>query len=136
MAGYSQTPLAKKLGIKEGYTIKLVAQPTYYLELFIDFPDDISYSNNSEKHSIDFIHFFCTSFKALEDHIKSLKLQLKKSGLLWVSWPKGSSGVQTDLNRDLIRDYILSIGLVDVKVCAVDETWSGLKFVYRLEDRK
>lgn len=136
MAGYSQTPLAKKLGIKEGYTLKLVNQPNYYLDLFTDFPVSIEYTELEKKHSIDFIHLFCKTFDELKSNALSLKDQLKKSGLLWVSWPKGSSGIKTDLKRDLIRDYLLSIGLVDVKVCAVDEKWSGLKFVYRLKDRK
>jgi hypothetical protein len=135
MAGYSQTPLAKKLGIKEGFTIKLVNEPSYYLSLFADFPTSINYSENENKHSIDFIHLFCTTFKELENNAPSLKNQLKKDGLLWISWPKGSSGIITDLKRDPIREYLLDLGLVDVKVCAVDEKWSGLKFVYRIKDR-
>ena len=135
MAGYSQTPLAKKLGIKEGFTIKLINEPSYYLNLFADFPVSIGYSGSENKHSIDFIHLFCTTFKELKNNAPILKNQLKKDGLLWVSWPKGSSGIITDLKRDPIREYLLNLGLVDVKVCAVDEKWSGLKFVYRIKDR-
>ena len=135
MAGYSQTPLAKKLGIKAGFSIKLVNQPTHYLSLFTDFPNDISYLESEKNHSINFIHLFCKTFKQLEEHTPMLMKLLKKDGLLWVSWPKGSAGMTTDLNRDIIRNYVLNLGLVDVKVCAVDEKWSGLKFVYRLTDR-
>lgn len=135
MAGYSQTTLAKKLGIKEDFIVKLVNQPDYYLDLFSDFPTNIHYAKNEEDHSINFIHLFCKTFDELNSNVKVLMKQLKKDGLLWVSWPKKSSKIATDLNRDFIRDYILDIGLVDVKVCAVDEKWSGLKFVYRLKDR-
>ena len=135
MAGYSQTPLEKKLGIKDGFVVKFVNEPNYYLNLFANFPTTITYSENKKNHSLDFIHFFCTTFKELEDNAPILKDQLKKDGTLWVSWPKASSGIITNLKRDLIREYILNVGLVDVKVCAVDEKWSGLKFVYRVKDR-
>jgi hypothetical protein len=135
MAGYSKTSLAKKLGIKDNFIIKLVNEPNYYLNLFADFPKTITYTKNENGHSIDFIHLFCTTFKELENNASILKDQLKKDGLLWVSWPKGNSGIITDLKRDLIREYLLNLGLVDVKVCAVDEKWSGLKFVYRVKDR-
>ncbi len=135
MAGYSKTPLAKKLGIKEGFVIKLVNDPPHYLSLFSDFPLEIKYLKKAEKDSIDFIHLFCKTFDDLENNVASLMSQLKKDGLMWVSWPKQSSKINTDLKREIIRDYVLGIGLVDVKVCAVDDNWSGLKFVYRLKDR-
>ncbi len=135
MAGYSQTPLAKKLGIKEGFTVKLIHEPTHYLSLFSDFPENVTFVTTASKNSIDFIHFFCKSFDELMDTMPTLMHLLKKSGLIWVSWPKQSSSIHTDLKRDPIRDYVLRIGLVDVKVCAVDDDWSGLKFVYRLKDR-
>ncbi len=135
MAGYSQTTLAKKLGIKNGFTIKLVNEPTHYLSLFSDFPVDVEYTNEINAHSIDFIHLFCKTFLDLEEKAPALMKQLKKDGLLWVSWPKGSSSIETELKREPIRDYMLQLGLVDVKVCAVDNDWSGLKFVYRLKDR-
>ncbi len=135
MAGYSKTPLAKKLGIKEGFVVKLINEPIHYLSLFSDFPIEIKYAKKASEHSIDFIHLFCRTFKDLENHAPTLMNQLKKDGLLWVSWPKQSSDIKTDLKRDIIREYILHIGLVDVKVCAVDDDWSGLKFVYRLKGR-
>lgn len=133
--GYSGTPLARKLGIKEGYAVLFFNTPTYYKELFSDFPEVYKTALNKEK-SADFIHAFFTHLKDLEEHATHLKKCLKYSGMIWISWPKGTSKIKTDLNRDILRAYILDhIKLVDVKVAAIDEDWSGLKFVYRLEDR-
>ncbi len=136
MAGYSQTPLAKKLGLKEGHIVRLVNQPKHYFKLFGDLPVSIRIIETEESHAYDFIHLFCKSYDELTDAAEALKKQLKYDGTLWVSWPKGSSSIPTDLKREIIRDHLLQVGLVDVKVCAVDENWSGLKFVYRLKDRK
>lgn len=135
MAGYSKTPLAKKLGIKQGFLIKLVNQPSDYFNLFDDFPDHVQIENSTSPHYYDFIHLFCDSIETLLVHGLELKEQLKKTGLIWVSWPKGSSGIKTDINREHVRNHLLAIGLVDVKVCSINDTWSGLKFVYRLKDR-
>lgn len=135
MAGYSKTPLAKKLGIKEGFMIKIVNEPAHYLSLFSDFPIEVTYARKKKEDSIDFIHLFCKTHADLEMHGSTLMKQLKKDGLMWVSWPKQSSNIDTELTREIIRDFVLGIGLVDVKVCAVDDDWSGLKFVYRLKDR-
>lgn len=135
-AGYSGTPLSKKLGIKDGFSILLINEPSYYFKLFADFPEKINILKNPEAESADFVHLFCTFFNELTVLASSCKHSLKKNGLLWVSWPKGSSNIQTDLKRDPIREHLLSIGLVDVKVAAIDEDWSGLKFVYRVKDRK
>ncbi len=133
--GYSGTPLAKKLGIKEGYSIHLVNEPAHYFDLFIDFPevdnDDVDLASESK----DFIHIFVQYQEELEDFVKKAKPLLKKNGILWVSWPKGKSKVPTDLKREPIREYLLDAGLVDIKVCAVDDDWSGLKFMYRIKDR-
>jgi len=85
--------------------------------------------------STDFIHFFATRRRQLEQKFAALKKALAKDGMLWISWPKGSSGVATDLNENVVREIGLARGLVDVKVCAIDSVWSGLKFVYRLRDR-
>lgn len=134
-AGYSGTPLAKKLGIKPAYTIYLHNQPTHYFELFSDLPEELSQTNELNSESIDFIHVFCTTFDELSNIALACKNALKKKGLLWVSWPKGKSKIPTDLKRDPIREYLLELGLVDVKVAAIDDDWSGLKFVYRVEDR-
>ncbi|PWL39241.1 DUF3052 domain-containing protein [Flagellimonas aquimarina] len=134
--GYSGTPLSKKLGIKEGFSILLVNQPSHYFELFTDFPDDVTILKAAKFESADFAHLFCTSLKELTTLANNCKNSLKKNASLWISWPKGSSKIETDLKREPIREYLLSIGLVDVKVAAIDEDWSGLKFVYRLKDRK
>jgi hypothetical protein len=133
-AGYSGTPLAKKLGIKLGFQIKLVNAPEYYLDLFTDLPDGLNYKDdlNTKK---DLIHFFT---KQEEEFIKTLpllKLQIKPDGIIWVSWPKKASKIITDITEDTIRNYALKIGLVDIKVCAVDEIWSGLKLVIPLKER-
>jgi len=110
-------------------------QPKHYFDLFEDLPDDLEVVKKPNSESIDFIHVFCTQFSDLVKQTDILKPALKKTGLMWVSWPKGNSKIQTDLMRDPIREYLLGVGLVDVKVAAVDEVWSGLKFVYRLIDR-
>lgn len=134
-SGYSTTPLSKKLGIKEHYTYLLYNQPKHYFSLFSDLPSNITLLDDIKTETADFIHLFCTTEKELTKIVETFKPALKKTGLLWVSWPKGSSKITTDLKRDLIREHILSIGLVDIKVAAIDENWSGLKFVYRLKDR-
>ncbi|WP_420601723.1 DUF3052 domain-containing protein [Flagellimonas sp.] len=135
LSGYSGTSLAKKLGIKDGFSILLHNPPENYFDLFADLPENISVLKEVRAEEADFIHVFCTSFKELEEIVKEYKSSLKMNGMLWGSWPKGSSKIPTDLQRDPIREYLLSIGLVDIKVAAIDEDWSGLKFVYRLKDR-
>lgn len=134
-AGYSGTPLAKKLGIKEGFDVYLANRPDHYFDLFSDLPE-INLVIDPLKESVDFIHLFCTKTVDFEELALKMKPFLRMNGMLWVSWPKGSSEIETDLSRDPIRNFLLSNGLVDVKVCAVDADWSGLKFVYRLKDRK
>ncbi|MEX0315591.1 MAG: DUF3052 domain-containing protein [Allomuricauda sp.] len=134
--GYSGTPLAKKLGIKEGFSVLLYNAPDHYLDLFTDFPDNVTIFKSPNNTQIDFIHLFCMTFQELREVSEQYKPMLKKNGMLWISWPKGSSKLNTDLKRDPIREQLLAIGLVDVKVAAIDENWSGLKFVYRIKDRK
>ena len=134
-AGYSGTPLAKKLGLKENFKVLLYNQPAHYFELFSDLPPEIEVQEHFDSGEINFIHLFCTSFEELQDIALQYKEALKKDGLMWISWPKGKSKIKTDLKRDRIREYLLEIGLVDVKVAAIDENWSGLKFVYRVKDR-
>jgi hypothetical protein len=132
-AGYSGTPLAKKLGIKEGFKIALYNQPDYYFNLFTDFPENVKLIN---KGKVDFIHYFVKEEKQIQKDIKQLKDQIEQNGMIWISWPKKSSKVETDVTEDVIRSIALKNGLVDVKVCAVDEIWSGLKLVIPLKDRK
>lgn len=132
--GYSGTPLAKKLGIKDNFMIKLVNAPDYYFKLFTDFPSNVKVlkDNKSKK---DFIHYFGTTAEALNKDIVSLKKELYPNGMMWVSWYKKSAKIQTDITENIIRDIALKNGLVDIKVCAVDEVWSGLKLVIPIKDR-
>ena len=132
---YSGTPLAKKLGIQPGFSIQVKNAPVPYTSLFSDFPEEVDIVAHPQPETLDFIHLFCTIYTELEQNAYACKAFLKKTGMLWVSWPKGSSAIPTDLKRDPIRDYLLKIGLVDVKVAAINEDWSGLKFVYRTKDR-
>lgn len=132
-AGYSGTPLVKKLGIKEGAVFTVLGALKNYRSLLGKLPKGARQSM-ALKSSAKFIHFFTRSRDELLQSMPKLKENLAKSGMLWVSWPKKSSGVETDLTDAWVRRIGLEIGLVDVKVCAVDETWSGLKFVFRLKD--
>jgi len=133
MAGYSTTPLAKKLGIKAGNKIKLINAPENYFEQFADMPDDVDHNNIHKLY--DLVHFFTKDSKELNKVLPKLKKEIVQNGIIWVSWPKKSAKVATDVTEDMIRDVALKIGLVDVKVCAVDEIWSGLKMVIPLKDR-
>jgi hypothetical protein len=132
-SGYSETPLAKKLGIKEGFKIALYHQPEYYFNLFTDFPENVKFIN---KHKVDLVHYFVKEERQLQRDILKLKDQIEQNGMIWISWPKKSSKVETDITEDLIRNLALKNGLVDIKVCAVDETWSGLKLVIPVKNRK
>jgi hypothetical protein len=135
MAGYSPNPLIKKLGIKPGFLIMSLNTPKPYADFFPDWPEDVEIRQTGRKEGVDLIHLFCLTVKELNSFLPIAVPLLKKSGMLWVSWPKGRSGLITDLKRDTIREHLLAIGLVDTKVAAVDDIWSGLKFVYRLKDR-
>ena len=132
-SGYSGTPLAKKLGIKENFSIKIVNEPDYYFDLFVDLPKNLV---TTAKGNLDFIHYFATKEAALIKDILSLKKQLAQDGMIWVSWYKKSAKMPTDITEDTIRNFALKNGLVDIKVCAVDELWSGLKLVIPVKDRK
>jgi hypothetical protein len=134
-AGYSASSLEKKLGLKKGFIIKLVKPPDYYFELFTDMPEEIDIEQD-QRTVKDFIHFFTKDTLELSKGLKALKPELKQNGMLWVSWPKKTSHVYTDITEDIVRDKALKNGLVDIKVCAVDETWSGLKLVIPTKSRK
>lgn len=133
--GYSGTPLAKKLGIKEGFTIRLVNPPDYYFELFDDLPKDITIVKD-KKSKKNLIHYFTKQLADLKKDVVALRNEIEMNGTIWISWPKKASKVPTDIVEDDIRALALANGLVDVKVCAVDETWSGLKLVIPVKDRK
>jgi hypothetical protein len=132
MAGYSDTTLAKKLGIKDGFHIRLINAPEYYLNLFTDLPPNIYFEARDQ---VDFVHFFSKSKAEYMELLPKLKTVIKPNGIIWISWPKKASKVPTDITEDIIRNYAVSIGLVDIKVCAVDEIWSGLKLVIPVKDR-
>lgn len=134
MAGYSGTPLLKKLGIKSGFRIFIHEPPKEYFNWLHPLPADLEIA---EKISgkFDFVHAFVKDEKAFRPFLLKAKKSLNSDGMLWVSWPKKSSGVATDLDENKIRDFGLKEGLVDIKVCAVDDTWSGLKFVIPVKDR-
>lgn len=135
MAGYSGTPLIKKLGLKPGATVYVHQAPVDYFKWLSPLPDGMAVKTRLSG-KLDFIHLFVRDRKTFEKEFTRGRKVLKEDGMLWVSWPKKSSKVETDLDENIIRDYGLADGLVDVKVCAVDETWSGLKFMVRLKDRK
>lgn len=134
MAGYSTTPLVKKLGFREGSRVLIINAPNYYRELVSPLPDGVSLSTQLRKN-IDICHVFLRSAAELARRLKNLKPRIVESGCIWVSWPKKASRVATDISEDTIRKIALPMGLVDIKVCAVDETWSGLKLVIRKELR-
>jgi len=130
--GYSGTPLLQKLGIKPGARIQFVAAPPQLPDLLGALPDGAAVA---ARGNLDFALLFTTKLSDLMRQFPKLRDRLESNGMLWVSWPKKSSGVVTDLNENVVRDYGLANGLVDVKVCAIDDTWSGLKFVRRIVDR-
>lgn len=134
-SGYSGTLLARKLGIKPGFKIKLYNEPDYYLGLFSDLPTDLK-ELSDKKSKKDFIHYFALNAAQLNKDINQLRQEIVENGMIWISWYKKSSNIETDLDENIIRDLALNCGLVDVKVCAINELWSGLKFVIRLKDRK
>ena len=134
-AGYSGTPLAKKLGIKEGYTARIVNEPDYYFDLFTDMPEKVSFITD-KKTKKQFIHYFTKESKDLVKNIVALKNEIVQDGMIWISWPKKAAKIETDVTEDVIRNLALANGLVDIKVCAVDEIWSGLKLVIPVKDRK
>jgi len=135
VAGYSGTPLPAKLGIKPGARLALVCAPDGFLETALaPLPDAVEVRTRAHG-PLDTIVFFTTSRAQLERRFGGLAHALDPAGALWIAWPKRSSGVETDLTEDTLRDVILPQGLVDTKVCAIDQTWSGLRFVIRKENR-
>lgn len=133
MPGYSGTPLPKKLGFKPGMRACFVnATPEVFAEL--GSLADVTQVGPMAKN-LDIVLLFCTDFAALKRHFQKFAARLKPAGMIWVGWPKKSSGVPTDLSEDIVRTYGLQCGLVDVKVCAITDIWSGHKFVIRVKDR-
>jgi hypothetical protein len=133
-AGYSGTPLPRKLGIKPQARLGLIGAPPDFGEVLGDLPPGVSVHRRL-RGTFDVLVVFVHERSELERRLPALKEALDQAGGLWVAWPKRSSGVATDLGDGTVRDVGLGIGLVDNKVCAIDATWSGLRFVYRLADR-
>jgi hypothetical protein len=134
-AGYSGTPLWKKLGIRAGTTVHTVHAPANYPALLAGLPADVTLSGAAEPPR-EFVHLFVTTKSDLAARLPAIHAELAQDGTIWVSWPKKAAKVPTDVTEDVIRAVALPLGLVDVKVCAVDGIWSGLKLVIRVVNRK
>lgn len=134
MAGYSSTPLAKKLGIREASRIGIVNAPDNFQSQLGELPHGATFVKRMTD-SLDIILFFVLKERELARDFAKLAQKLVPHGMIWIAWPKKSSGVATDLSFEHVQRIGLDAGLVDVKICAIDEIWSGLKFVYRLKDR-
>jgi hypothetical protein len=135
MAGYSGTPLLQKLGIKPGTNVVVINGPENYRKLLGKLPEGACLSDRLTTGP-NFVHFFTKQRDELQRKLPRLRAKLSDTGTLWVSWPKKTAGVPTDMTEDVIRDVALPLGLVDTKVCAVDEIWSGLKLMIRRENRR
>ena len=133
--GYSGTPLVRKLGIKVGMKLLTINAPNDYRLWLGDLPKDVVLVTKTSD-PVEGAHIFATESAFLEATLAKLRPELKQNGFVWVSWPKKSAKVPTNINDDLIRDIALPLGFVDVKVCAVSEVWSGLKLVIRVSARQ
>ena len=133
-SGYSGTPLVRKLGYKPGMRVRFLHAPDDYMDLLGPLPEGVQVLQ-STRGPIDLGHVFLTRASELRRVVPTFHRHLASDGMLWISWPKKTSGVDTDLTGDVVRSMVLETGLVDIKVCAVNETWSALKFVIRKRDR-
>ena len=133
-AGYSGTPLARKLGIGTGHRMWLAQAPAHYKTLIAPLPEGVTFVSKPSS-TTDLVHVFTSERRQLEKILRSLRGTLKPEAAIWVSWPKKTAKRPTDITEDVIREVALPMGFVDIKVCAVDETWSGLKLVVRKELR-
>ena len=134
MAGYSGTPLAKKLGIKPGTKLFTIAAPGHYDELLAPLPEGVRRVRKIDDAEV--AHFFVTARVRLDKELRAAVPKMKQDAAIWISWPKKSAKVETDITEDTVREVALPLGLVDIKVRAVDEIWSGLKLVIRKQLRK
>jgi hypothetical protein len=136
MAGYSGTPLAKKLGVREGHRVAWLGAPATFATGLGELPLGVTVRKAARgAHTLDVIVFFTKAVRELTKRLPEVADALSYEGGLWIAWPKKASGVTTDVSEATVRSAGLSLGLVDNKVCAIDETWSGLRFVYRVENR-
>jgi Protein of unknown function (DUF3052) len=134
-SGYSGTALEKKLGIKENFRIRLIHAPEKYFDFFVEWPENVEISDDPRIKK-NLIHFFTKEFSEYHGLLPLLKKEIEQNGMIWVSWPKKTSKISSDVSENLIRDYALETGLVDIKVCSVNEEWSALKLVIPLKHRK
>jgi hypothetical protein len=134
MAGYSGKPIVQKLGIKPGFRIFVGHAPSGYGDIVGQLPDDVTVAVRL-KPPLDMVHVFATEAAGLAGKLRLYRAAIAPDGMIWVSWPKKASGVATDLTDVVVRDTALRLGLVDTKVCAIDDVWSGLKFVIPKEQR-
>ncbi len=133
-AGYSAKPLSEKLGLKAGLVASVIEAPSDYRRLLGNVPAGVMFVPR-EARDLDFVHVFVRERVALREHLGYLRSRIRPNGMIWVSWPKKASEATTRLTEDVVREEALAQGLVDVKVCSIDETWSGLKLVIRAQDR-
>jgi len=133
--GYSGTPLAKKLGIKEGMTVLVVDAPDDYDEILEPLPEGVEITRDKLSGPVDILHLFTNTQDGLFRGIDNARTQIMQNGSIWVSWYKKAAKLPTEITEDTIREAAIPLGLVDVKVCAVDDKWSGLKLVIRKENR-
>jgi len=134
VAGYSGKPLVQKLGIKPGFCIFVDGLSTAYRDVVGELPDDVKIARTA-KAPLDMVHVFATEAKGFAVKLRSYRRAIAPDGMIWASWPKKASGVVTDVTETLVRETALANGLVDIKVCAVDDVWSGLKLVIPAKDR-
>ena len=135
MVGYSTKPVIQKLGVKPGFRIFVDGAPAEYRDIVGALPDGATIVARP-KAPLDMVHLFARQAKGLAAKLSRYRDAIKPDGMIWVSWPKKSSGVATDLSDVVLRDIALPLGLVDIKVCAIDEVWSGLKFVIPVAKRR
>lgn len=129
--GYSRTPLARKLGYRPGQQVLVIDAPSHYPSLVAPLPEDLLFLSDPGTESVDLVHLFVTERLILGHELRRLLPIIRRNGAIWVSWPKKASKVRTDVTGNAVREEARPLGLVDVKVCAVDEVWSGMKFVIR-----
>lgn len=134
MAGASGKPLVQKLGIKPGFCIFVDGLVAPYRDVVGELPDDVTIAKTA-KAPLDMVHLFAAEAKGLAAKLRSYRKAIAPDGMIWASWPKKASGVATDVTEALVRETALASGLVDIKICAVDDVWSGLKLVIPVKDR-
>ncbi|MFK8105356.1 MAG: DUF3052 domain-containing protein [Saprospiraceae bacterium] len=131
---YSKTRLLKKLGIKTQFKLRIIDEPIHYLDLLGDLPDELIFLEDGQELA-NFVHLFCETAESMEAYLPFLKEEIYKDGMIWVSWYKKASKIPTNLDGNRIRSFARSLGLIDAKVCSVDERWSAIKLVWRKEFR-